>query len=348
MEEDAKWKCLICDPSCIREQRALYWAILKYHRDRRAKLANNYNTPVRGSKSQHGAIQNSALKAKLQSNGVNINGVKSSSPDTKLGGGNLDTVRSVYKKLKSNSDVTVSPVSKNSQTQHHNIKKNGGSNEESKHFVDRCLLDVDDCVQQMVYMLAEVKKAWKLSGKNPQDVMVVTSKLRKALELAKYNIAEVDKNVIKATSTEISKSSNRVKEDVKLKPPKLSKVKSPGHKAGSSESEEGIHDVSVEELEVDEKESSGLNSQIAVNVETCTLNNVECDVNDDIIDEINTEQISNDTSVEPPKALNGLVEPKQTKVEEDWKNEVSCENDSMDAITGETGYSTMNGHVKVQ
>ena len=32
LEEEDKWKCLNCDPSPLREQRAHFWAITRFHK----------------------------------------------------------------------------------------------------------------------------------------------------------------------------------------------------------------------------------------------------------------------------------------------------------------------------
>ena len=333
IEENEKWKCLICDPSYLRDQRAIYWAILKYHKERKAKLANSSSTPVRGTKAQSQPQVNSSLKTKVHTNGVKANGVKSLSPSQKPNT-NIDTIRTVYNKLQSNSDVTVSPVSKNSAAHCNNIKRNGS--EEPKHFVDSCLTDVDDCVQQMVYMLGEVKKAWKLSGKKSKDAMVVTSKLRKALELAKQNIDEVDKKVVKATKTETKESPNKEKNVIQAKPAKISQVSTtrprpplnPINKGISVDSEEGIHDVSVDELEVDAKPSQVKNSQNEVKVESSTEDRETSEMNGSIRDEINTEKISEDKPGESLKNEDVRVAHKQECKEE--KKEESSENNSPD------------------
>ena len=331
VEEDEKWKCLICDPSYLRDQRAIYWAILKYHKERKAKLANSSSTPIRGNKAQPQV--NSSPKAKVQTNGIKANGLKSFSPSQKPNS-NIDTIRNVYNKLQSNSDVTVSPVSKNSLAHCNNIKRNGSQHEEPKHFVDSCLMDVDDCVQQMVYMLGEVKKAWKLSGKRSRDAMVVTSKLRKALELAKHNIDEVDKKVVKGTNSETKESPSKEKNTVQAKPAKVSLVSptrpplNPAVTGVSVDSEEGIHDVSVDELEVDAKPCRVKNSQTEVKVENSTEDIVTGEVNGSIRDEINTEKISEEKPLESLKDKDALIAPKQECKEE--KKEESSENISPD------------------
>ena len=312
---------MICDPSYLRDQRAIYWAILKYHKERKAKLANSSSTPIRGNKAQHQPQVNSSLKTKVQTNGVKANGVKSFSPSQKPNT-NIDTIRTVYNKLQSNSDVTVSPVSKNSAAHCNNIKRNGPQSEEPKHFVDSCLMDVDDCVQQMVYMLGEVKKAWKLSGKKSRDVMVVTSKLRKALELAKHNIDEVDKKVVNATKTETKESPNKEKNIVKAKQVPTTTRPPPPLKGVSVDSEEGIQDVSVDELEVDAKPSQVKNSQTDVKVES------SAEMNGSIIDEINTEKMSDDKPGESLKDEDAFIAPKKECKEE--KKEEPSENNSPD------------------
>ena len=99
--------------------------------------------------------------------------------------------------------MTVSPVKKGSPQKqlNLNVKKEAGEKpaaEEPKHFVDLLFKDADDCVQQMVYMIGEARKAWKLSGKKDKDIPVVAGKLRKALELTKHNIDEVDTKVLES------------------------------------------------------------------------------------------------------------------------------------------------------
>ena len=167
----------------------------------------------------------------------------------------LKTIETVYKKLQENNFVTVSPVKKGSPQKqlNLNVKKEAVEKptaEEPKHFVDLLFKDADDCVQQMVYMIGEARKAWKLSGKKDKDIPVVAGKLRKALELTKNNIDEVDTKVLescqKATETP---SKDKV---IGISPLQSQTAKQVNGDSGKmdADDEEGIHDVSIDELEI--------------------------------------------------------------------------------------------------
>ena len=266
VEEEEKWKCLICDPSYLREHRALYWAIFKYHKEKKPKAGavnNSVSSPMKQGKSNV-ANTNSSAAAKCKTP-VNSNIKSNGQVNHPKGLPNPKSVESVYKKLQENNFVTVSPVNKNSSKPGLNIKMKGVAPtnhkpvvDDSKHFVDLLLKDADDCVQQMVYMIGEARKAWKLSGKKAKDIPVVAGKLRKALELTKSNIDEVDKKVVgscfKSSNNEATPCKSEVNGVVSN-----GKVKSTSAKKFeadvkvekcNNEEEEGIHDVSVDELEI--------------------------------------------------------------------------------------------------
>ena len=258
VEEEEKWKCLICDPSYLREHRALYWAIHKYHKDKKPKgsVGNTSSSPVKQSKTLPTNTQpNQASKASPKPapvNSVKTNGqMKPQSPGSNKPIPNLKTIETVYKKLRENSDVTVSPVNKNSPSKpglnlKNNVNKSPAA-DESKHFVDMLLKDADDCVQQMVYMVGEARKAWKLSGKKPNHIPVVASKLRKALELTKSNIDEVDNKIVEKCFKD-SKSNVLTKGKLNgTLTPRKSNVEEKINR--NDDEEEGIHDISVDELE---------------------------------------------------------------------------------------------------
>ena len=255
VEDDEKWKCLICDASDLLEHRALYWAIYKYHKDKKPKVNASSSSPVKQNKSAPANNFNppsAASKPKtLVNQAAKTNGhVKSQHPtNANKPLPSLKTIETVYKKLQENNFVTVSPVKKGSPQKQLNLhvkKESVEKPEEQKHFVDLLFKDADDCVQQMVYMIGEARKAWKLSGKKDKDIPVVSGKLRKALELTKQNIDEVDSKVrescVQATG----------RDRVNGLSPQSRKAKQVNGSCGKKEAddEEGIHDVSIDELEI--------------------------------------------------------------------------------------------------
>ena len=245
---------MICDGSDLLEHRALYWAIHKYHKDKKPKAsapANNAS-PVKQNKS--GPVNNPSaaktlLNQKTKSNG-HIKPQASSKPLP-----SLKTIETVYKKLQENNFVTVSPVKKGSPQKqlNLNVKKEVVEKpvaEEPKHFVDLLFKDADDCVQQMVYMIGEARKAWKLSGKKDKDIPVVAGKLRKALELTKHNIDEVDNKVLESCQ-KATECPNRDKVNGISPLHSQPSVQVNGESGKKyADDEEGIHDVSIDELEI--------------------------------------------------------------------------------------------------
>jgi hypothetical protein len=257
VEDEEKWKCLICDGSDLLEQRALYWAIHKYHKDKKPKAsapANNAS-PIKQNKLGPVSNPNAALKPKtLMNQKTKSNGhIKPQASSKPLP--SLKTIETVYKKLQENNFVTVSPVKKGSPQKqlNLNVKKEAVEKpvaEEPKHFVDLLFRDADDCVQQMVYMIGEARKAWKLSGKKEKDIPVVAGKLRKALELTKQNIDEVDIKVLQSCqkSTECP-NKDKVNGISPLHSQPSAQANGESGKKDADD-EEGIHDVSIDELEI--------------------------------------------------------------------------------------------------
>merc|ERR1712079_321460 len=88
---------------------------------------------------------------------------------------------------------------------------------------------------------------WKLSGKKPNHIPVVASKLRKALELTKNNIDEVDNKIVEKCFKD-SKSNVYTKGKLNgTLTPRKSNVEEKINR--NDDEEEGIHDISVDELE---------------------------------------------------------------------------------------------------
>ena len=257
VEDEEKWKCLLCDGSDLLEHRALYWAIHKYHKDKKSKASANNTSPVKPSKQVPVNNPSTATKPKTSVNQKSNGHIKPQPQASSKPLPSLKTIETVYKKLQENNFVTVSPVKKGSPQKqlNLNVKKEAGEKpaaEEPKHFVDLLFKDADDCVQQMVYMIGEARKAWKLSGKKDKDIPVVAGKLRKALELTKHNIDEVD--------TKVLDSCLKANESPKPDKDKVNGI-SPLHSRPSkqvngdvgkkdADDEEGIHDVSIDELEI--------------------------------------------------------------------------------------------------
>jgi hypothetical protein len=216
IEDEEKWKCLKCDPSFLREHRSVYWAIFKYHKDKPAKAKSTSSaslTPVRSARannSQHESVNGVKSKALVNSPKVRqqLNGVKPGIRPQALSNklsSSPGSIHTAYNKLQKNGAISVAPVK---PVQHRlngvrPILNKKVVKEVPKHFVDFMLKDADDCIEQFVNMVGEVRKMWKLSRKKDGDVTASTKKLRKILDLAKHNIAEVDKKVVDSYRTNL-------------------------------------------------------------------------------------------------------------------------------------------------
>ena len=118
VEDEDKWKCLICDPSYLKEHRALYWAIFKYHKDKKPKGINNPSaSPMKSAKTSNNSHTPVAANNRTKppvANNVKVNGqVKNAVTNSSKPVPTLKTIENVYKKLQDNNFVTVSPVNKN-------------------------------------------------------------------------------------------------------------------------------------------------------------------------------------------------------------------------------------------
>ena len=101
VEEAEKWKCLICDPSHLREHRALYWAIFKYHKDKKPKAGavnSSVSSPLKQGKSNLTNNSNSSAAAKCKTP-VNSNIKSNGQANHPKGLPNPKAVENVYKKL---------------------------------------------------------------------------------------------------------------------------------------------------------------------------------------------------------------------------------------------------------
>ena len=109
VEDEEKWKCLLCDGSDLLEHRALYWAIYKYHKDKKPKVSANNTSPVKQNKPVSANNSSAATKPKTTVNPhIKANGhIKPQASSKPLP--SLKTIETVYKKLQENNFVTVSP-----------------------------------------------------------------------------------------------------------------------------------------------------------------------------------------------------------------------------------------------
>ena len=281
IEEDEKWKCLICDPSYLKEHRALYWAIFKYHKDKNSK-SNSINNVSSAALSKSSIIVSQAGKVKVAGNSGKVFQPVNGFSHGVSGQPSQGTIRKAYTKLQRNSEVkvTVSPV-KSSSTKQSPVNskpnvvakpavktQNNVTNTSQK--MEVVLKDVEDCIQQFASMVGEVKKMWRLSGKNEKDASVVLSKLSKTLVLAKQNIDEVDKKV--QESEERVVPCTKIKNEIKDYSKKVEVTyesdtvgggrlaeETGGRSSSTNGSEEGIHDVSVDEFDVESDKNGIIN-----------------------------------------------------------------------------------------
>lgn len=412
IEDEEKWKCLKCDPSFLREHRSVYWAIFKYHKDKPAKARSTSSaslTPVRGARannSQHESVNGVKSKALVNSPKVRqqLNGVKPGIRPQALSNkmsSSPGSIHTAYNKLQKNGAISVAPVK---PVQHRingvrPILNKKVVKEVPKHFVDFMLKDADDCIEQFVNMVGEVRKMWKLSRKKDGDVTASTKKLRKILDLAKHNIAEVDKKVVDSYRTNLedadvrdicpedivseknkereleifAKSKDIDNEDVEnvestpdlpfmdlgpsgsgsdTEPTDSGEIVIDESSEGTEvtgnvetdsdtqvvdlDSEEGIHDMSVEELEVGDETDTESADNLAVQTD---LKVKDSDKESDAMNELNKEDSINDVDLEnaqvdalkdtePSKSIwrtEEVVEKLDTEEEEASKVDVKIE-----------------------
>ena len=131
----------MCDTSHLREHRALYWAIHKYHKDKPAKSKSapvGAVTPGRGGNGVNaGKLKGvSSPKLKPQLNGTKplikpriLPNKKAASPAS---------INSVYNKLQKNGAINVAPV-KPAQNKMNGVKSLGNKKKKeelTEHFID--------------------------------------------------------------------------------------------------------------------------------------------------------------------------------------------------------------------
>eukprot|EP00092_Neocalanus_flemingeri_P006508 GFUD01007015.1.p1 GENE.GFUD01007015.1~~GFUD01007015.1.p1 ORF type:complete len:749 (+),score=231.55 GFUD01007015.1:274-2247(+) len=347
------------------------------------KANNALHQNVVGGKSR--SLQHSP-KVRQQLNGVK-NASKPQLVNHKVS--SPGSINTAYSKLQKNGAISVEPV-KGAQNRINGVRPIQNKKvvkEVPKHFVDFMLKDADDCIEQFVNMVGEVKKMWKLSRRKEGDVTAVTKKLRKILDLAKHNIGEVDKKVVDSYRTNLEDADVRdiSPEDVASEKNKereleiFAKSKDIGNNdvenvestpdlpfmdfqpsgSGSDtgeividesseepesigngetdsdtqvvdlESEEGIHDMSVEELEVDEESEKEYDSEVPnkTDIKSDELSNSSenCEVRNDtpvVMESVTVvKERSDTTNVDGSKIIpNGIkdeidVKDDSTKVE---------------------------------
>ena len=186
IEEEDKWKCLLCDPSFLREARALYWSIYKYHRDKpcfkpskqfkgaSTSTPNKLDTSlINGKKSK--SSQKQSVNERVPSVVTNKH---SHIPKPSFG-----SVKKAYSKLHKNCKIhcipvnfkvtimylgsitVVAPVRQTLKKEVNGIRPIQNSPEievvhsvkaQPKHYVDKMIKEADDFVAQFVSMMTQV------------------------------------------------------------------------------------------------------------------------------------------------------------------------------------------------
>ena len=282
IEEEEKWKCLVCNPSAIRAHRADYWAIHQFIKSRDAKAAAK-RSPVKpsaknGSPVPAGsAIRKTpngrpvpAIKPILNGSGgkVAANGGGGANPPA-AAGKNKFIVRNGVRYLVKNGQGSAAPV-RLVPAAIQPATTNGEPYK--KHYVDTMLLEADRASNRLRSAINELRKSWYANkSRDAKTAALATKKIREALATATANLANTDSKVVGIFKSNMADGTNLdiIDPNVKEPPPApaepvVEAVESApdlplpveeeeeeaANNRDTSAKEEGIHDMSVDELEV--------------------------------------------------------------------------------------------------
>jgi len=274
IEEEEKWKCLVCNPSSIRTQRADYWGIHQYIKLKASKAAKK--PPVKVSSAKNSPVATASVR-KVPVNGRPVPGIKpiitngGTAPQYVVRNG----IKYVVKKGGTSAPVRLVPAAIRPTT-------NGGGAPYKKHYVDSMLLEADRASNKLRSMINDLRKSWYTNkDRENKTVILATMKIREALAASTVNLKNADAkivdifktNMVEGTDIDLIDPTAAAQDDEVEKiesvpdlPPPLDDddeeaKEGDGAKAEGSK-EEGIHDMSVDELEVngvadeDEEKSS--------------------------------------------------------------------------------------------
>jgi len=182
IEEEEKWKCLLCDSSTIKVARAEYWAVHQYHKDKNAKMA----------KSNRGRKPGSASGVRP------VPGIRPIHRN-----GHITTVdnkgRTIIVKNPSNNTPTrLVPQ------QIRVPVVNGDAARYKKHFVDSMLLEAERTANKMRCMINELRKSWYQNSKRDEKmVATATKKIREIFITTRANLTTADTKVIEIYRTNL-------------------------------------------------------------------------------------------------------------------------------------------------
>jgi len=207
LEDEDKWSCLNCDASPLREQRAHFWAITRFHKEKlSAKLGKappaNPSSPATPKKSSK------VGGAGVVSNGLpHLNGKSPSAAAAILGKGSnavaggkmspsaqkMSTIASTVASLQANQAISVGPAASP-----HSPKVNGVhkvASPQKSHFLDASFKEAEETLARLLEEAKALKTKWSTVGRSASDVAMATKQLRTVLEKGKTSLNEVDRKV---------------------------------------------------------------------------------------------------------------------------------------------------------
>ena len=171
IEEQEKWKCLLCDPTCIRRARADYYGVFMFYKNKAGKqivkpkqgkvLKNGTKSPTKAGKSLNFVRPNPirpvpGIRPIIKNGGTHF-----------VGNGRLPAVRP--------------PINGNYK----------------KHYVDSMLLEADRAANKLRSMINDIRKSWSTNvDRDEKTVVLATQKIREAFANSKVNLDTADKKVI--------------------------------------------------------------------------------------------------------------------------------------------------------
>jgi len=204
LEDEDKWRCLNCDASPLREQRAHFWAITRFHKEKlSAKMGkappvnpSSPATPKKGSKVGGAGVVSNGLP--------HLNGKSPNAATAVLGKGSnavaggkmspaaqkMSTIASTVASLQANQAISVGPAASP-----HSPKVNGVhkvASPQKPHFLDASFKEAEETLARLLEEARVLKAKWGTLGRSASDVTLVTKQLRTVLEKGKTSLAEVD------------------------------------------------------------------------------------------------------------------------------------------------------------
>jgi len=210
---DQKWKCLLCDTSPLKSQRALYWAVHQYHKNLKPGAKTKVATPVKNTpnKKKVNPIQTNANPAQVRGTPPTVNGrspVRFMPKSPGMNARSSPGPANAMARLKHNSGISILPAA--ASTVNHKPMNSAGVNRQigrvvmngsrepqiPKHWLEKMLKEVEDTADHMKNLIRDIRHGWTRSKRGESDETENTRKLRQVLQIQRKNIEDMDKTII--------------------------------------------------------------------------------------------------------------------------------------------------------